>query len=262
MRIGFFDSGIGGLTVLKDTLNYLPRAKYLYYADTLNVPYGTKTRSQVRNYIFRAADFIFQKNIDALLIACNTATSIAIKDLREKYDIPIIGMEPAVKPALERCGNKRVLVTATPLTLEEDKYENLVSRLNADDKVDSLALPELVEFAESFEFDERTIKNYFFDKLSSFNLDLYGTIVLGCTHFIYYKKILSKILPSHIDIIDGNLGTVKHLLRVLKLTRNKYTKESHNNERFDISYYVSGKARKLDSISKYIKYLADAEQER
>ena len=258
MRIGFFDSGIGGITVLNEALKILPYEEYLYYADTLNVPYGSKDKAQVKNYIFEAVDFIFQSNIDILVIACNTATSIAIKDLRKKYKIPIIGMEPALKPALEKCGNKRVLVSATPLTLAEDKYENLVSKLNADNIVDSVALPELVELAENYEFDEKVIKPYLLEKLSGYNIDLYGTFVLGCTHFIYYKKIFSDILPKNMDIIDGNRGTVNHMLSFLKKDNDKYFRSKRSlsgDYKYNIDFYTSSKAADSQLFYKYFNVL-------
>ena len=123
MKIGFFDSGIGGLTVLSEALKRLPHHEYLYYADTEHAPYGKRPKEEVLMYVLEAVDFLVQQGAQMIVIACNTATSIAITTLREKYDIPIIGMEPAVKPAIECVsdGSKRVLVTATPLTLKEEK---------------------------------------------------------------------------------------------------------------------------------------------
>jgi glutamate racemase len=215
MLIGFFDSGIGGLTVLRDALKVLPNTDYLYYGDTKNVPYGPKTREQVRECIFDAVDFIVRKGVDAIVIACNTATSVAIEDLRKRYAIPIIGMEPAVKPAVENHLDKRILVTATALALKEDKLKRLITRLNAEDIVDLLPLPGLVAFAEKFVFDEQAVMPYLKDALSPYDMRNYKTVVLGCTHFIYYKDFFKKMLPNHVDIIDGNCGTVKMLVRTL-----------------------------------------------
>ncbi|PRX26914.1 glutamate racemase [Orenia metallireducens] len=236
MKIGFLDSGIGGLTVLKEALKILPNHEYIYYADTENVPYGIKPKNEVKNYIFNAVDFIIKQGVKAVLIACNTATSIAIKDLRQQYNIPIIGMEPAVKPAVENCDGKRVLVLATPLTLKEEKYQKLVSRLDSKDIVDSLPLPELVEFAENFVFDEEIITRYLKDKFAPYNLNAYGTIVLGCTHFPFYKSFFREILPAHIDIIDGNLATVKHLKRSIEERYSNINTDSQGK----VNFYLSG----------------------
>lgn len=162
MRIGFFDSGIGGLTVLHQALKLLPQEDYLFYADTDHVPYGEKTKDEVREYILQAVDFMASQHIKALVIACNTATSIVIEELRQRYDFPVLGIEPAVKPAVEQSEGKqkKVLVLATRLTLQEKKYHDLVHRIDHGEIVDSLPLPGLVQFAEHFDFDEERIIPY------------------------------------------------------------------------------------------------------
>ncbi|NLA86278.1 MAG: glutamate racemase, partial [Clostridiales bacterium] len=113
MVIGLFDSGVGGITVLSEARKTIKNADFFYYADTKNVPYGTKTKEEVRGYVLNAADFLVSRGAGILVVACNTATSVAIEDLRQKYSIPVIGMEPAVKPAVENHKDKRILVTAT-----------------------------------------------------------------------------------------------------------------------------------------------------
>ncbi|KKD52645.1 MULTISPECIES: glutamate racemase [Paenibacillus] len=217
LKIGFFDSGLGGITVLSEALRRLPNENFVYMADTLHVPYGTKTPQEVLGYVKASVQTILKEDIKALVIACNTATSIAVAELRKEYKFPIIGMEPAVKPAVEmnRANGKRVLVLATPLTLKQSGYAALVSRVDDHGSVDSLPLPELVQYCEQLNFDRTELFNYFNHKLSSFNLDVYGTVVLGCTHYPFYKEILRELLPSHIQLIDGSQGTVKRLKQVL-----------------------------------------------
>jgi glutamate racemase len=217
MQIGFFDSGIGGLTVLHETIKILPYEDYIYYADKLNVPYGSKPKDEVKKHVFAAVDFIYQQGVKAIVIACNTATSVAINELRAKYSIPILGMEPAVKPAVEknREVNKRILVTATPLTLKEEKLHNLIAKLDNEHVVDLLPLPGLVEFAERCEFNEEIVLPYLQEQLSRYDPGNYEAIVLGCTHFSYYKDLFKKIFAGPVSIIDGNLGTAKNLRRIL-----------------------------------------------
>ncbi|AIY11263.1 glutamate racemase [Paenibacillus polymyxa] len=217
LKIGFFDSGLGGITVLSEALRRLPNENFVYMADTLHVPYGTKTPQEVLGYVKASVQTILKEDIKALVIACNTATSIAVAELRKEYKFPIIGMEPAVKPAVEmnRANGKRVLVLATPLTLKQSGYAALVSRVDDHGSADSLPLPELVQYCEQLNFDRTELFNYFNHKLSSFNLDVYGTVVLGCTHYPFYKEILRELLPSHIQLIDGSQGTVKRLKQVL-----------------------------------------------
>ncbi|MCT4544853.1 MAG: glutamate racemase [Vallitalea sp.] len=236
MKIGFFDSGIGGITVLNESLKILPNEEYIYYADSINAPYGTKPKELVKEYIFDVVNFLISKGIDVLVIACNTATSIAVKELREKYDFPIIGMEPAVKYAIEKNKEKRVLVTATELTLKEEKYQNLVRKVDANSRVDSLALSRLVEYAENYIFERKIVVPYLKEKLKPYDLSTYSSIVLGCTHFPFYKKYFNEILPSHIEVMDGNIGTVKHLKNILE--KADYSSSSNNGK---VTFYYSGK---------------------
>jgi glutamate racemase len=217
MTLGFFDSGIGGLTVLAEALRRLPAENYLYMADTLHIPYGTKSKEDVQLYILQSAKVMMRENIDALVVACNTATSIAVEELRSIYSIPIIGIEPAVKPAVEmnRATGRRVLVFATPLTLQQPKYYALVSRVDDQGIVDSLPLPELVDYCEALQFDPNLMGEYFREKLAPYDLNDYGIVVLGCTHYPFYTAILREILPPHIGIVDGSVGTVKRLTAML-----------------------------------------------
>ena len=245
--IGFFDSGIGGITVLGEALKQLPCENYIYYADTDHVPYGTKDKAQVKQYIFEAVEFLVSKKIKALVVACNTATSIAVRELRGMYDFPIVGMEPAVKPAVqkENGSGKRVLVFATPLTLQEEKFHNLVQRVDQEHVVDYLPFPELVECAEKNIFDDETMIPIITNKLKNYDMRTYKTIVLGCTHFPIYRSTFEKILPEHIDIIDGSSGTIRYLKRLLEEAdllgsyNNCPTPNTPYN--VNIDFYCSGK---------------------
>jgi len=253
LSIAFFDSGIGGITVLNEALKSCQADKYIYYADTLNGPYGTKSRDEVRKSVFNAIDFIVTLEVSAIVIACNTATSVAVEDIRKKYSIPIIGMEPAVKPAVKitEGTQKRVLVTATPLTLKEEMLTNLIERIDNEHVVDLLPLPELVQFAENFEFKDDVVGDYLTKKLSECDLNRYGTIVLGCTHFIFYKNLFKKIIPDHIDVIDGNMGTINNLKNVLnQIDQHSDGKDNINKD--NIKWYVSG--RQVDDIKKLAEF--------
>jgi len=214
--IGIFDSGIGGLTVLHEALALLPNEKFLYYADTDHVPYGAKSKEEVREYILEAARFFSKQSVKALVLACNTATSTSVSELRELYNFPVIGMEPAVKPAVEKRNGKRVLVLATQLTLKEQKFKELVARVDNDNIVDMIAMPELVEMAEQFEFREEVIIPLVKQKLSHLQWNNYGTIVLGCTHYVFFKRAIQRVFSPDTDVIDGNEGTVRHLKNMLQ----------------------------------------------
>jgi glutamate racemase len=231
--IGFFDSGIGGLTVLHEALQLLPREQYLYYADSDNAPYGTKSKDAVLSFFLEAMDFIMEKGVKAIVVACNTATSVGIEAARARYNIPIIGMEPAVKPALFAAGDKRVLVFATKLTLQLEKFRALVERVDADNRVDYLPLQELVQFAERFEFEDALILPYLKTQLASIDMSKYGAVVLGCTHFPLLYKQFRQVLPDDVQIVDGNIGTINNLITRL----GKDTSSGPGG----IRYFISGR---------------------
>ncbi|MGF7056867.1 glutamate racemase [Brassicibacter mesophilus] len=249
MRIGVFDSGIGGLTVLNEAMKMMPNEEYIYFADTYNVPYGTKTKDEVKKSIFEITDFLCSKGIDALLIACNTATSIGVDEVRQKYSFPIIGMEPAVKYALNYNKNKKVLVLATSLTLKQDRYTKLVNNIDSKRIVESLALPGLVEFAENYIFDRNVILDYLNNEFYHYNLEEFGVIVLGCTHFIYYKDYIEELIPEHVCVVDGNYGTVNHMISILK-------DKLSSNHGGQIEFYQSDKdGIRVAQFKKYMQLL-------
>jgi glutamate racemase len=215
MKIAFLDSGIGGLSVLKEAYQLLPNEDYIYYADSKNAPYGSKTKQKIREHVLGAVDFLVDFDIKMLVVACNTATSAVIDDLRIKYSFPIIGMEPAIKPAIKQSNGRRVLVLATTFTAAGGPLSRLITQLGASDSTDVLALDKLVKFAEDFDFDSPEAEEYIQSELKDIKTEDYGAVVLGCTHFIFYKPIIEKIFPDS-DVVDGNIGTAKNMINILK----------------------------------------------
>ncbi len=264
MRIGIFDSGRGGLSVLHEAFHQLPDQEYIFYADIEHVPYGLKTEDEIKGYADNIARFLLEKKVDAIVIACNTATSVAVAGLREKYDLPILGMEPAVKPAVEAAkGDERILVMATPVTLREEKLAKLLSRVDVKHRVDLLDMPQLVSFAEAESFDSDEVRDYLKEKFERFDTTKYSALVLGCTHFNYFKPLYKEFLGENIRLMDGNCGTVRHLADVLGLEIKKDTDlEIKFNQPQDIvvggkvSYYESGyEITDNDRLSKYLRML-------
>ncbi len=251
LPIGFFDSGVGGLTVLHEAMHLLPHEHYLYFADSEHAPYGIRSKEDVRRLVLDAVEFMAGQGMKALVVACNTGTSAAIEALRERYPFPVIGMEPAVKPAVTG-QQKRVLVFATELTLREEKFKNLVARVDTAGLVDYLPLQELVRYAENFEFDEAVIRPYLESKLAGLQLSDYGTAVLGCTHFLFFKPILQKVLPG-VEIIDGNVGTINNLRKQLGGNLN----DSGDGQ---VEYFVSGKKAEAAGFERYMEKLGDRRQ--
>lgn len=217
MKVGFFDSGVGGITLLSYARDNVAGEDYVFYADEDNVPYGVKTAEEIRKLTHAAVSCLVDRGCKAVVIACNTATSAAIEYLRKEFEgMPVIGIEPAVKPAVTHTGHRRVLVMATPLTVREAKLKQLIDRFDHEGQVDLLPMPELVAFAESEEFTGGRVRDYIARSLSPFKLEEYSDLVLGCTHFNYFKDTMASLLPVSTEIIDGSAGTVNHLVRILE----------------------------------------------
>ncbi len=214
----------------------LPNENFIYYADEKHVPYGEKTPEEIRLLVNDIIHFMIRKGVDAIIIACNTATSALTMAYRKRFPIPIIGMEPAVKKAIDLYGaeKKRILVMATPVTIKGKKLHNLVERVDSRKKVDLVELPQLVRFAEKGIFSSAQVGEYLRQALQSYDLPSYGTVVLGCTHFNYFKNELQKLFQNTPHFVDGNEGTVRQLIRVLFLS----TEAGGNGI---TEYYFSGK---------------------
>ncbi|MDO4282098.1 MAG: glutamate racemase [Clostridia bacterium] len=213
MKIGFFDSGLGGLTIFKEAINQF-RSDYIYLGDIMNAPYGIKQKEEVKKFIFNHMEYLVNKNCGIIVIACNTATSVCIKELREKYPKTcFIGTEPAVKPALLLNNHKKVLVMATSLTLKEEKLQNLIDRLDAKNNAVLLPMDKLVRFAEDYEkINYVDAEKYIKDKFSKINFDEFSSIVLGCTHFPLFRKEFEMNIPKNIEVIDSAKGVVNNMV--------------------------------------------------
>lgn len=256
MKVGIFDSGMGGLSVLHRAIQMMPGIDYIYYADRKNVPYGEKTEEQVKGFVDEIIRFLVARDVDAIVIACNTATSVATKEYRSEFPVPIIGMEPAVKKAIEDFKeiSGRVLVAATPITIAGDKLLQLVDKVDDAKKVDLIALPQLVRFAESGEFESEEVVESLKESLKEYPVDEYKAVVMGCTHFNYFKENYRKIFPETTKYVDGVEGTLRQLIR--KLPRE--LTEAEIKGCGTVEYYFSGsKVNKNEKniIEKYMEQL-------
>lgn len=214
--IGFFDSGVGGISVLREAVRLLPNENYIYYGDSLNAPYGTKSPEEVRRLSFKAIDKLIDMKVKAIVVACNTATSIVIDDLRRKYtEIPIIGIEPALKPAVEHFGQGAIVIMATPMTLSENKFMRLREKYSKTSEIISLPCHGLVEIIESGNIRGPEAEEYLKNKFQAIDSYPISSVVLGCTHYPFIKEPLQRVLGKDVAIIDGSIGTVKQLKRIL-----------------------------------------------
>lgn len=214
--IGLFDSGVGGLSVLREALKILPNEDFVYFGDSKNAPYGTKNINKIKQLSYEASERLLSYNVKAIVVACNTATSVAIEDLRNTYkSMPIIGIEPALKPAVELNRKGKVVIMATPITLSEKKFNNLMIRYKEKADMVSLPCPGLVEYIEKGIVEGEDINTFLREKFSFLKGEEISSLVLGCTHYPFIKKELSKILGEEVVIIDGSVGTAAQLKRQL-----------------------------------------------
>lgn len=209
--IGVFDSGVGGVSVLGELVRTLPCEDFLYFGDTAHAPYGTRPREEVLGYCDDVMERLLSQGVKAVVIACNTATSVAAASLRERLTLPIIGMEPALKPAHEMRHGGAVLVLATPMTLTLPKFQLLMSRYG--EGAAPVACPGLMELVECEDFD--AARDYLRERLSPWDLRSVDAVVLGCTHYVFLRPVLRDLLPKETLVLDGNAGTARQLARVL-----------------------------------------------
>ncbi len=209
--IGVFDSGVGGISALQAMIRILPREHFIYYGDTAHAPYGTKSTEEVISCVHAVTDHLLDRNIKALVIACNTATGAAAYTLRRELTIPVIGMEPALKPASEIRKNGDILVLATPLTLHQEKFNRLMEKYGEGAvRVPCTGLMELVE-----EENWTGARAYLQEVFALYNMKKVDAIVLGCTHYVFLKGMIREMIPDHIAITEGSEGTARQLKRVL-----------------------------------------------
>ncbi len=212
--IGFFDSGVGGLSVLKHAVEVMPEENYIYFGDSANAPYGVRTREEVLDLTFQAVNNLMKQNIKALVIACNTATSVAVEALRGELSIPVISMEPAVKPALEQTQGT-VLLMATCVTLDSERVNALIHKWDTEKRILKVPCPNLAEEIEKEAFGQSHLAEYLKELLSDFENCGVSAVVLGCTHYAFVRERIQRILGENIAIFDGIDGTVAHLRELL-----------------------------------------------
>ena len=241
--IGVFDSGVGGISALQAMIRILPQENFIYYGDTANAPYGTKKTEEVIECVRQVTRHLTDLHIKALVIACNTATGAAAYTLRRELTIPVIGMEPALKPASEIRKNGDVLVLATPLTLHQEKFNNLMEKYGEGAvRVPCTGLMELVE-QENWQGAETYLRDLF----CKYDLQKVDAVVLGCTHYVFLKDMIRGMLPEHTVITEGSEGTARQLRRVL--AKNRLLKE-YGTGRVDLQ--TSGPQEDLERMRRLL----------
>lgn len=214
--IGVMDSGMGGISVLRELAGLLPHENFVFYGDSANAPYGSRSTEEIYQLTEQVVQKLLKRGVKAVVIACNTASSAAGARLRAEYpELPIVAIEPALKPAVIACPGGRVVVLATEATLRERKFARLLTEWQGKAEIIKLPLPGLPEFVERGELDSPQLREFlqgFFVQLADRPVD---GVVLGCTHYPFVRKVIAELLGPQVKVFDGAAGTARQLRRRL-----------------------------------------------
>ncbi|NLB61923.1 MAG: glutamate racemase [Clostridiales bacterium] len=217
--VGVFDSGLGGASVLREALKILPTENYIYYGDNKNAPYGDRSEQEILELSLKSADFLMSFGIKIMLLACNTATGTAIREIRERLSIPVISIEPAIKPACEEVIEGKILMLATKATTKMERYHKLKAKMPKCCEIVDVPCPGLVERIEQGVLGIGEFDDILNSHLRNFEGENIGGVVLGCTHYVFIKEVIADYAKRHFvgscKLFDGNAGTVHQLARVL-----------------------------------------------
>lgn len=235
--VAVFDSGMGGVSVLRELIKTMPEEDFYYFGDSKNAPYGTKSTEKVRELTIAHTEDFMKMGAKGVVIACNTATSAAVRVLRLMYpELPLVGIEPAVKPAAEKYPQGNILVMATPITIREEKLHHLIEKFGGHANVMPLACPGLMDFVEAGNIDSPELYGFLRDLLEPYQKNL-DAVVLGCTHYPFVRKVIERIVGDQVEIFDGGAGTAREMRRRLAVdgllreaTGRQGTIEFHNSD--------------------------------
>jgi glutamate racemase len=242
--IGIFDSGVGGISVLQHIHALLPHENLIYFADSKHAPYGSKTQAEIIARCMEIADFLIQKEVKALVVACNTATASAIDTLRENFNVPIIGMEPAIKPAAAASKNGVIGVLATVGTLKSAQFAALLESYGRNVKVVTQACVGLVECIERGELNTENTKALIRQYTAPLLAEGADTIVLGCTHYPFVKQVIQEMVGDKITLIDTGAAVAKQLKR--QLDEKKLL--SVNQAKAEVSFWTNSEAENAGQV--------------
>ncbi|MGG3888662.1 glutamate racemase [Metabacillus fastidiosus] len=215
--IGVIDSGVGGLTVAKEIIRQLPKEEIIYLGDTARCPYGPRPIEEVRKFTWELTDYLLKNHhIKMLVIACNTATAIALQEIQEAVDIPVVGViVPGARTAIKITKNEHVGVIGTENTIESRAYEEALKLLNDRLTVESLACPKFVPLVESGEYEEREAEKIVKESLNPFRKSKMDTLILGCTHYPMLKNTIESVLGQSVKIISSGDETAREVSTIL-----------------------------------------------
>ena len=234
--IGVFDSGVGGISVLRELIRVMPNENYIYLGDSKHAPYGTKPLETVRELTFENARLLLAQGAKGLVVVCNTATSAAVRRRRSTYpQLPIVGIEPALKPAALQKEHPRVLVMATPMTVQQEKFRQLMARYEEKAEIYPLPCPGLMEFVEAGDLESEKLHDFLLELLGPYLDKKLDSVVLGCTHYPFARKMIQNIVGDTVTIFDGGAGTAREMRRRIAVADLLNPSEEHGWVKFENS---------------------------
>lgn len=229
--IGFLDSGVGGLTVVRELMRQLPHEDIIYIGDSARAPYGPRPADQIREYTWQLVNFLLTKNVKMIVIACNTATAVAWEEIKAELDIPVLGVIlPGSSAAIKTTQSKKVGVIATPMTVTSDIYQQKVQLLDPQIEVTSMACPKFVPLVESNETGSSIAKKIVYETLAPL-VGQVDTLILGCTHYPLLRPIIQNVMGPEVKLIDSGAETVRDisvLLNYFEINRNREAKQQQH----------------------------------
>ncbi|QIL46740.1 glutamate racemase [Vagococcus coleopterorum] len=245
--IGFIDSGVGGLTVVKEALKQLPHEQVLYLGDTARCPYGPRPVEQIKAYTWEMTRFLLNKNIKMLVIACNTATAVVLDEIRNELDIPVVGVIGPGSHAALKCTEKNIIgVIGTETTVNQKAYSQMIQHKSVETEVIELACPKFVPLVESQQANSSIAKKVVAETLRPLLKTGMDTLVLGCTHYPLLKKPIQNIVGSAVTLIDSGAETISEVSFVLDYFDITADKERNHPSH---EFYTTGSEELFKSIS-------------
>lgn len=245
--IGFIDSGVGGLTVVKEALKQLPHETLVYLGDTARCPYGPRPVEEVKAYTWEMTRFLLKKNIKMLVIACNTATAVVLKEIQDELDIPVVGViAPGSHAALKHTKNNKIGIIGTEMTVRQRAYAKAIKDQAAETSVLEVACPKFVPLVEGHEANSPRAKMIVAESLKPFINSGIDTLVLGCTHYPLLKLAIQNYLGDGVDLIDSGAETVNvvsFLLEYSKISADATIEEPKHH------FYTTGAVETFKEIS-------------
>ncbi|MEW6097158.1 MAG: glutamate racemase [bacterium] len=244
LPIGIFDSGVGGLTVAAEIMKTLPSEDIIYFGDLARTPYGSKSQETVKRFAVEIANFLIKQHVKMIVIACNTASSLALSELKERFNLPIIGViQPGVVKAIKSTKSKRIGVIGTQATINSNAYLDAVKSIDATIQVLSQPCPLFVSLVEEGWVDHKVTKLVAREYLAPLKENQIDTLILGCTHYPFLKGILQEIMGDEVILIDSAVEVAQETRNVL--TKNNLLRQQNPNPSY--KFYVS------DASSKFIE---------